>query len=243
MREHASTCAIAAAVREALRQARPEVVFHLAAQPHGQALAARSGDDVRGQRDGHGQRPGRRAPGGRGGARGRGRHLRQVLRESRRVVHALSGELSHEQSGEPSRRFVEDPLGGADPYSSSKACAELVAGAYRRSFFSAADSPRLGTARAGNVIGGGDWGEDRLVPDTVRAVESGEPLQGPQPARGASLAARAQPAQRVSAPRAEAVAGRRRAGGARVELRAARRTMRGRSAGSSSGWPSCGTAS
>ncbi len=76
------------------------------------------------------------------------------------------------------RRFVEgDPLGGHDPYSSSKACAELVTAAYRSSFFSAAqDGPRVATARAGNVIGGGDWGEDRLIADIVRAVVSGDPL-------------------------------------------------------------------
>jgi CDP-glucose 4,6-dehydratase len=61
-----------------------------------------------------------------------------------------------------------DPLGGEDPYSSSKACAEIVTAAYRRSFFSREDGPRVATARAGNVIGGGDWGEDRLLPDAVR---------------------------------------------------------------------------
>ena len=77
------------------------------------------------------------------------------------------------------RRFVEgDPLGGHDPYSSSKACAELVTAAYRSSFFSAAHdgAPGVATARAGNVIGGGDWGEDRLIADIVRAIDSGEPV-------------------------------------------------------------------
>ena len=63
-----------------------------------------------------------------------------------------------------------DPLGGHDPYSSSKAAADLVTSAYRRSFFSAEDAPRVATARAGNVFGGGDWGEDRLIPDIVRAA-------------------------------------------------------------------------
>ena len=66
---------------------------------------------------------------------------------------------------EQGRPFVEDdPKGGHDPYSSSKGCAELVADAYTRSFFADAAGPRLGSARAGNVIGGGDWGEDRLFP-------------------------------------------------------------------------------
>jgi len=73
-----------------------------------------------------------------------------------------------------------DPLGGHDPYASSKACAEIVSAAYRTSFF-----PRerlhehhvaLATARAGNVIGGGDWSEDRLIPDLVRGFRSGQPV-------------------------------------------------------------------
>jgi CDP-glucose 4,6-dehydratase len=67
-----------------------------------------------------------------------------------------------------------EPMGGHDPYSSSKGAAELVTSAYRRSFFSAAEGPRLASARAGNVIGGGDWGEDRLVPDVMRAALVGE---------------------------------------------------------------------
>ncbi|MFZ4079639.1 MAG: CDP-glucose 4,6-dehydratase [Pirellula sp.] len=69
----------------------------------------------------------------------------------------------------------EDPLGGYDPYSASKGCAELVAAAYRRSFFSGENSRvRLSTARAGNVIGGGDWAIDRIVPDVIRSVFSGK---------------------------------------------------------------------
>lgn len=62
-----------------------------------------------------------------------------------------------------------DPLGGRDPYSSSKACAEIIAAAYRQSFFTGSTQTRLATARAGNVIGGGDWAEDRLMPDLLRA--------------------------------------------------------------------------
>ncbi|MHB8066500.1 MAG: CDP-glucose 4,6-dehydratase [Desulfobaccales bacterium] len=68
----------------------------------------------------------------------------------------------------------DDPLGGFDPYASSKACAEVITAAYRRSFFPLADYPRHGvavaTARAGNVIGGGDWAKDRLIPDCVRSL-------------------------------------------------------------------------
>ena len=67
-----------------------------------------------------------------------------------------------------------EPMGGHDPYSSSKGCAELVTSAYRNSFFNNSDSAFLASARAGNVIGGGDWADDRLIPDILRAFERGE---------------------------------------------------------------------
>ena len=67
-------------------------------------------------------------------------------------------------------------MGGYDPYSSSKACAELVTSAYRRSFFSTQNSASLSSARAGNVIGGGDWSNDRLLPDILKAFENLEPV-------------------------------------------------------------------
>lgn len=69
-----------------------------------------------------------------------------------------------------------EPMGGYDPYSSSKGCAELVTSAYRRSFFSSEGSASIASARAGNVIGGGDWAEDRLIPDILRAFEKSEPV-------------------------------------------------------------------
>ncbi|WP_171173149.1 CDP-glucose 4,6-dehydratase [Ruegeria sp. HKCCD8929] len=69
-----------------------------------------------------------------------------------------------------------DPMGGRDPYSASKGCTELVAQAYQHSFFGDPQGPQLTTVRAGNVFGGGDWGEDRLVPDIVRSAEAGKPL-------------------------------------------------------------------
>ena len=69
-----------------------------------------------------------------------------------------------------------EPMGGHDPYSSSKGCAELVTSAYRRSFFSSEGTASLASARAGNVIGGGDWAEDRLIPDILRAFEKLEPV-------------------------------------------------------------------
>lgn len=75
----------------------------------------------------------------------------------------------------------DDPLGGYDPYSSSKACAELLSAAYRRSYFNSKDYGKthrvaLATARAGNVIGGGDWAPDRLLPDCIRSLAKNTPI-------------------------------------------------------------------
>lgn len=79
---------------------------------------------------------------------------------------------------EGGRPFIEsDPLGGHDPYSASKACTDILTMSFHRSYFQGATSPVVATARAGNVIGGGDWSEDRIVPDIVRALESGEPVR------------------------------------------------------------------
>ena len=70
-----------------------------------------------------------------------------------------------------------ESMGGHDPYSSSKGCAELITAAYRQSYFSnTKSSTYISTARAGNVIGGGDWSEDRLIPDAFRAFEAGKPI-------------------------------------------------------------------
>lgn len=78
-----------------------------------------------------------------------------------------------------------EPLGGDDPYSSSKACAELVTQAYRSAYFGVEQGTSLASVRAGNVIGGGDWAADRLVPDCVRALLAGQPLtvRNPQAVR------------------------------------------------------------
>lgn len=78
---------------------------------------------------------------------------------------------------EVSRGYREDDrLGGYDPYSASKAGSELVAASYRRAFFDNENGTLLATARAGNVVGGGDWSEDRLIPDLIRAVSKQESL-------------------------------------------------------------------
>ena len=79
------------------------------------------------------------------------------------------------QNHETDQAFIEtDAMGGRDPYSASKGCAELVTAAYRDSFF--ADGAAVASARAGNVIGGGDWAADRILPDSARALAAGEPV-------------------------------------------------------------------
>ena len=88
------------------------------------------------------------------------------------VVIVTSDKVYANDGGE-GRAFEEnDRLGGHDPYSNSKACTELLTASFRDSFY--AGGPPVATARAGNVIGGGDWSEDRLIPDCVRALRSGK---------------------------------------------------------------------
>ena len=101
-------------------------------------------------------------------------HGKQV----RAVVNVTSDKCYENREWEWGYR-EDEPMGGHDPYSSSKGCAELVTDAFRRSFFSEASQAgtRLASARAGNVIGGGDWGEDRLLPDIMRAALDGEQLR------------------------------------------------------------------
>jgi len=69
-----------------------------------------------------------------------------------------------------------DPLGGKDPYSASKGCSELITNSYLSSFFSSGSGCAIASARAGNVIGGGDWSENRIVPDCIKAIESGDEI-------------------------------------------------------------------
>lgn len=88
----------------------------------------------------------------------------------------ITTDKCYRNDGRPHRFRETDPLGGHDPYSASKAAAELVAASYRDSFFSHGTEVALASARAGNVIGGGDWAEDRLVPDAMRALSRGKPI-------------------------------------------------------------------
>ncbi len=103
-----------------------------------------------------------------------------------RAVVVVTSDKCYENRGWDRGYREEDPLGGYDPYSASKACAEMVTGAYCRSFFNpdryAEHGVAVASARAGNVIGGGDWSADRLVPDVFRSILSEEPVQIRNPA-------------------------------------------------------------
>lgn len=99
-----------------------------------------------------------------------------------RVAVIVTSDKCYENR-ERARGYREsDPLGGRDPYSASKACAELATQAWRLSFSGDRHAPLVASARAGNVLGGGDWAEDRLLPDIVRALASGAPAEIRNPA-------------------------------------------------------------
>jgi CDP-glucose 4,6-dehydratase len=143
------------ALAEAVRRAEPEVVLHLAAQP----IVRRSYRD----------------PAETFAVNVTG--TVNVLDAARaagsvQAIVVVTSDKCYENRGLERGYREDDPLGGADPYSASKACQELVSHAYRRSF-----GLPIATARAGNVIGGGDFAEDRLVPDAVRAAAAGEPVR------------------------------------------------------------------
>lgn len=148
-------------LEESMRTFVPEVVFHLAAQP----LVRRSYADPLGTYATN--------------VLGTASVLEAIRKTaSVRAVVCVTTDKCYENR-EPDKPCSEtDPLGGGDPYSSSKACAELVCAAWRSAFFTVdrAGERRvaLATARAGNVIGGGDWSEDRLIPDLIRGFQSGE---------------------------------------------------------------------
>jgi CDP-glucose 4,6-dehydratase len=105
------------------------------------------------------------------------RHFSEV-----RAAVIVTSDKCYENVGKSSGYCEVDALGGHDPYSNSKACAELVTAAYRRCFFDASDSAAIASVRAGNVIGGGDWTADRLVPDAIRAFIAGQTLRIRNPA-------------------------------------------------------------
>jgi CDP-glucose 4,6-dehydratase len=94
-----------------------------------------------------------------------------------KAVVVITTDKCYENQEWPWGYRENDRLGGHDPYSASKAAAEHVAASYRSSFFHLDSSPLLATARAGNVIGGGDWSEDRLIPDLIRAIDKEQSLE------------------------------------------------------------------
>jgi len=147
----------------ALRDFKPDIVFHLAAQP----LVRYSYEDPIGTYETN--------------VIGTVRVLDGVRRApSVRAVVSVTTDKCYENKEWIWPYRETDPLGGYDPYSSSKACAEIVSAAYRQSYFHPAKLAEhkvaIATARAGNVIGGGDWSPDRLVPDLVRGFLAGEPV-------------------------------------------------------------------
>ena len=139
----------------------PDMVFHLAAQ----ALVRPSYENARETFDVN--------------VMGTTHVLEACRRQSSvRAVIVVTSDKCY-QNKETSHLYQEtDPLGGHDPYSASKGCAELVAASYRQSFFQEkGNNILLATTRAGNVLGGGDWAVDRLMPDLVRSALSGKPVK------------------------------------------------------------------
>jgi CDP-glucose 4,6-dehydratase len=108
-------------------------------------------------------------------------HVLESVRSvpSVRAIVIVTTDKCYENTGEPRAYAETDRLGGVDPYSNSKACAELVSAAFRKSFFVTPKREAkagIASARAGNVIGGGDWAADRLIPDVMRAALEGKEL-------------------------------------------------------------------
>jgi CDP-glucose 4,6-dehydratase len=147
------------ALAHAVRAATPDVIFHLAAQPLVRVGYSKPAETYATNVMG----------------------TVNVLEAARltpgiSAIVNVTSDKCYENREPMSAHRESDPMGGHDPYSSSKGAAELVASAYSRSFF-AGGKPALASARAGNAVGGGDWAADRLVPDWFRASDAGEPLR------------------------------------------------------------------
>ena len=144
---------------ETLRASQAEIVFHLAAQPLVRQAYADPVEtyavNVMGTV-----------------------HLLEAMRHTDTVRAAVivTTDKVYENLEQSTGYREADRLGGREPYGSSKACAELAVSAFHRSYFIGADAPGIATVRAGNIIGGGDWAADRLVPDAVRAFAAGKVL-------------------------------------------------------------------
>lgn len=147
------------ALRARVKEIRPECAFHLAAQP----LVRLSYQD----------------PVGTFSTNVLGTvHVLEALREVSSLLSAVvvTSDKCYENREWAWGYRESDPMGGHDPYSGSKGCTELVTASYGHSFFQGTDAARIATARAGNVIGGGDWSPDRLVPDVLRSFSEGKPV-------------------------------------------------------------------
>lgn len=152
-REHVADVRDAEALTAALHAAQPEVVFHLAAQPLVRTSYADPlhtfATNVMGTA-----------------------HVLQAVRQcaSVRAVVVVTSDKCYRDLGPPCHEG--DALGGHDPYSASKACAEIVTASFMQAYELPQRGVGVATVRAGNVIGGGDWSEDRLVPDVLRAIDA-----------------------------------------------------------------------
>ncbi|MBZ1350136.1 CDP-glucose 4,6-dehydratase [Alcaligenaceae bacterium LF4-65] len=150
------------ALSKAMRASAPEIVIHMAAQPlvrYGYTNPLETyATNILGTA-----------------------HVLEAVRQMPgvRAVLVVTTDKCYENKEQGEQFQESDPLGGYDPYSSSKACAELITAAYRQSYFTGKQSTgnaAIATARAGNVIGGGDWSTDRLIPDAIRAFNLDEPI-------------------------------------------------------------------
>ncbi|MFP6612312.1 MAG: CDP-glucose 4,6-dehydratase [Pirellulales bacterium] len=150
-------------VRTAVGDIRPDVVFHLAAQTIVKTSYESPCDTFETNVMGTA-------------------YLLDAIRQAGRPcsVVVVTSDKCYENSGSENRFSEHDRLGGHDPYSASKAAAELAVASYRRSFFPAGrlaeHGVKLATVRAGNVIGGGDWADCRILPDAARALSAGQPV-------------------------------------------------------------------
>ncbi|MDR3506465.1 MAG: CDP-glucose 4,6-dehydratase [Caulobacteraceae bacterium] len=143
----------------AVQAAQPQVIFHLAAQ----ALVRRARNDPDETFETN--------------VMGTVRLLEAVRRTpSVKVVVVITSDKVYDNQEWPWAYRETDVLGGKEPYGASKAACEIVVQSYRHAYFYDDDAPRVATGRAGNVIGGGDWSQDRLVPDAMRAFVAGSPL-------------------------------------------------------------------
>jgi len=152
------------ALRHVMAESRPEVVFHLAAQAqvvpsYVQPLDTFSTNVM--------------------GTVAVLEALRHCV--SARVCVVVTSDKCYAQPGTGLPFSESDPLGGSDPYSASKAAAELAVAAYRRSYFGGVAACSIATVRAGNALGGGDWSGHRLMPNSIRALVAGEPIRLTQP--------------------------------------------------------------